>query len=258
MSRGRSSTPTGLASHDNDPGSPLLLVALLTAGRPFPTMPVSITFLEARMGGLCPRGGAGHRVGSSRAARRACRVVVVKVYTGHGDDGTTGLFHGGRVSKASPAPEAYGTVDEAVAALGLARVESEPGSDLHEILLTLQRDLFVVGAELATLPENRGKLDDGVTLVSQEMCDRLKVEVERLEAELPELTEFVIPGGERVPAALDHARTVIRRAERRAAELAGGGALPGTLVVAYLNRLGDLVYLLARRAETRTRTLHGD
>lgn len=182
----------------------------------------------------------------------------MKVYTGRGDDGTTGLFHGGRVPKASLAPEAYGTVDEAVAVLGLARAETEAGSDLHEILLAIQRDLFVVGAELATLPENREKLDNGVTLVSPEMCDRLKVEVERLEAELPELTEFVIPGGERVPATLDHARTVIRRAERRAAELAGSGALPGTLVVAYLNRLGDFVYLLARRAETRTRTLHGD
>ncbi|MCC7077918.1 MAG: cob(I)yrinic acid a,c-diamide adenosyltransferase [Acidimicrobiia bacterium] len=182
----------------------------------------------------------------------------MKVYTGRGDDGTTGLLYGGRVTKWAAGPEAYGTVDEAVAALGLARAECEVGTPLHDLVVALQKDLFVAGAELATLPENRDKLVPGETRVSDGMCDRLRSEIDDLEARLPELTEFVLPGADRLSAALDFARTVVRRAERRAAEISQTPGMEDTLVVKWLNRLGDLVYLLARDAETQRRTLHGD
>jgi cob(I)alamin adenosyltransferase len=180
----------------------------------------------------------------------------MKVYTGKGDDGTTGLFYGGRVPKWSLGPEAYGTVDEVVAALGVARAECGDRATLAGTLVGIQKDLFVVGAELATLPENRGKLIAGETLVSDDMCKALRARIEILEAELPELTEFVLPGSDRLSAALDVARTVIRRAERRAAEAAETHEMSQTLIVTYLNRLGDLVFLLARQVETQRQTLH--
>lgn len=180
----------------------------------------------------------------------------MKVYTGSGDDGTTGLFYGGRVPKYADEPDAYGTVDEAVAALGLARAEAV-GDPVGDEILHLQRQLFVLGAELATSPENRVKLDDGVTRVSAAMCDDLKVRIDAYEARLPELTEFVIPGANRLSAALDLARTVIRRAERRADALAADGRLDNPAALQWLNRLSDLVFLMARAAEPAAVTLHG-
>jgi hypothetical protein len=94
-----------------------------------------------------------------------------KVYTRKGDDGTTGLFHGGRIGKDAPGPAAYGDVDEAVSALGLARALTEPGTDLYELLLRLQRELFVAGAELATEPGKRDRLEPGVSRVTPEMVE---------------------------------------------------------------------------------------
>src|ERR687892_1059620 len=110
----------------------------------------------------------------------------MKVYTRKGDDGSTGLLYGGRVGKDSAGPAAYGEVDEAVSALGLARAEAEPGSELAEILVRLQRELFVAGAELATAPENRSKLTPEVSLVTAAM-------VERLEPLIDELTSRYTP-----------------------------------------------------------------
>jgi cob(I)alamin adenosyltransferase len=174
----------------------------------------------------------------------------MSISTGTGDDGTTGLFYGGRVGKDDPGPEAYGTVDEAVSVLGIARAaaeETDPG--LAAEILRLQRALFVVAAELATAPTNRHKLVPGETLTTPEMVTSLESELDQVIAARGAPTAFVVPGGTRQSAALDHARTVIRRAERRAVSLAGKGGLPDSSVVPYLNRLADYVYMLARRVE---------
>lgn len=182
------------------------------------------------------------------------------VATTKGDDGTTGLLYGGaRVSKDDPRTEAYGTVDEAVAALGLARanlgakrrVGTLPANlgGLGELILRLQRELFVVGAELATTPEAWDRLEDGRTRVSRAMVEdleRILVELER-HIEMPR--EFVVPGETVTSAALEVARTVLRRAERRAVTLRSAGLVPGDHLVPYLNRLADLVWVLARAAE---------
>jgi cob(I)alamin adenosyltransferase len=169
----------------------------------------------------------------------------VKIYTKKGDDGTTGLLFGGRVRKDSLRIEANGSVDEAQAALGLARAESDPGSELDQILIALERDLWVLMAELATDDSNRHKLQAGTTLVTPEMVAALEQRIDDLSdrTELP--AEFVVPGQTRVSAALDLARTVVRRAER----LAIGLALDGSHVIEYLNRLSDLCWALARWQE---------
>lgn len=172
----------------------------------------------------------------------------MKVYTRKGDDGTTGLLYGKRVAKDSPGPSAYGQVDEAVSALGLARAEATD-PELHELLVRLQRELFVVGAELATAPENRSKLEPGVSLVTADMVTALEPVIDDITARYDAPTEFVLPGENRVAAALDVARAVVRRAERAAVAAAGDGWLDGSQVVPYLNRLADLVYTLARWQE---------
>ena len=178
----------------------------------------------------------------------------MKIYTRKGDDGTTGLYGGGRVPKDSAAPEAYGTVDEAQAALGLARAAAAKVSELDEILVHLERDLWVLMAELATEPENAHKLVDGATRVTPEMVAALEARIDELTARFEQPTEFVVPGETEVAARLDVARTVIRRAERRAMAVAADGSQ----VVPYLNRLSDLVWTLARWSEgtsVETRTI---
>ncbi len=172
-----------------------------------------------------------------------------KVYTRTGDDGTTALLFGGRVGKDTAGPDAYGAVDEAVSALGLARAESERGSELDELLVRLQRELFVVGAELATAPENRAKLEPGVSLTTNEMVEALEPIIDDITTRYEPPKEFVLPGENRVAATLDVARTVVRRAERQSVAAANSGWLPDSLVVPYLNRLADLVYTLARWQE---------
>jgi len=168
-----------------------------------------------------------------------------RIYTKTGDDGTTGLLYGGRVSKADPATEAYGTTDEAVAALGLARaLSADPG--LREDLLAIQRELFVVGADLATNPEERGKLEPGVSLVTEDMVERLEKMIDELVTAHPLPNAFVVPGANPVSAALDVARSVARRAERRVVEIGDAGAEVNDAVVRYLNRLSDLLFVLAR------------
>ena len=172
------------------------------------------------------------------------------VATGKGDDGTTGLLYGGRVSKADPRTEAYGAVDEAVAALGLARVElTDHGlSDLSALILRLQRELFVVGAELATDPLHADRLADGTTRVSEAMLDSVETELARWEQVVQMPREFVIPGETRASAALELARAVLRRAERRVVALAAVEPI-GEWLLAYVNRLADLLWVLARVAE---------
>jgi cob(I)alamin adenosyltransferase len=183
------------------------------------------------------------------------------VATGRGDDGTTGLLFGGeRVAKDDLRTEAYGAVDEAVAALGLARAElaamgrdasPTPGlARLGEMVLRVQRELFVVGAELATNPEARARARDDVTRVSAAMVDGVDAMLRETEAQVTLPQEFVVPGETRLSAALELARTVLRRAERRAVTLAiHDEGLAGSRLLPYLNRLADLLWVMARAAE---------
>ena len=169
----------------------------------------------------------------------------MKIYTRKGDDGTTGLLYGGRVAKDSVLPRAYGSVDEAQAFIGLARAEAERGGELDALLVGLERDLWVLMAELATDPANRHKLTAGQSLVTADMVAALEPIIDDITARFDAPTEFVVPGGNRVSALLDVARTVVRRAERAA--LAAAGA--ESHAVAYLNRLSDLLWVLARWQE---------
>lgn len=172
----------------------------------------------------------------------------MKIYTKRGDDGSTGLLYGGRLSKDDARVEAYGSSDEAVAALGLARATCSNDTVKAQIL-RIQRELFVVGAELATAPENRGKLTPGQTLVTAEMVDALEHLIDRTESEIQMPQEFIVPGQSAAGAAIDLARALVRRTERRAVALARAGELPGSEVGRYLNRLADALFVLARAEE---------
>ena len=179
----------------------------------------------------------------------------MKIYTRDGDDGTTGLYFGGRTSKSSDQIEVNGEVDEAQSSLGWARSLAEPGSRLDELLISVERDLWVLMAEVATAPENRHKLAADKTRVTTEMVARLETEIDALSDAIEMPKEFVVPGENQLSAALDVARTVIRRAER----VAVGYPLGESFVVAYLNRLSDLAWTMARYAEGsqhRTTKIH--
>jgi cob(I)alamin adenosyltransferase len=169
----------------------------------------------------------------------------VQIYTKTGDDGTTGMLYGGRAPKDDPAVEAYGSVDEAVAHLGLARALTDKPA-LHAILLQVQRDLFVVGADLATNPDQRRKLRPELSLVTGTMIENLERIIDHTVAEHPLPQEFIVPGANASSAALDVARTAVRRAERRAIRLRDSGREVNPEAVTYLNRLSDLVFVLAR------------
>jgi cob(I)alamin adenosyltransferase len=168
-----------------------------------------------------------------------------RIYTRTGDDGTTGLLYGGRVGKSDPATEAYGTTDEAVAAIGLARALDRDEA-FEADLLALQRELFVVGADLAANPAARAKLEAEVSLVTEGMVERLERRIDELVERRPLPQAFVVPGANPASAALDVARGVVRRAERNvvALELAGREVNPA--IRRYLNRLSDLVFVMAR------------
>lgn len=177
----------------------------------------------------------------------------MRVYTRAGDDGTTGLFLGGRVSKADVLVDACGDVDEAVAVLGVARAQAALAGaavpdGLADLVLDRQRELFVVAADLATNPTHRDRLVPGVSLVTPEMVEGLEQLIDRLVAERPLRPVFVVPGETAVSAALDHARTVVRRAERHVVDAQDRGHLVSTAALRYLNRLSDLVFVLARAA----------
>jgi cob(I)alamin adenosyltransferase len=175
----------------------------------------------------------------------------VKVYTKRGDDGTTGLLYGGRVDKHDLRTNAYGTVDETCSALGLARAELdvEGLAHLHDEVLRVQRELFVVGAQLATHVDHWDRLEVGLSRVDDRMVDDLDVRIDACVERHPLPNEFVVPGGTRAAAALDLARTVCRRAEREVVAMARAGLLPDPAPVRYLNRCADLLYVWAREAE---------
>jgi cob(I)alamin adenosyltransferase len=176
---------------------------------------------------------------------------MVKIYTRKGDDGTTSLWYGGRVAKTDARTEAYGSIDEANSALGVARslCKQDNQADLHATILSLQHDLFVAGAELATSPEAADRLEDGVSRITDGMVEALEVDIDRYmnQVELP--PQFVIPGGTELSAALDVARSAIRRAERRVVELKDSDGLASDTVLRYLNRASDLAFALARFAD---------
>jgi cob(I)alamin adenosyltransferase len=168
-----------------------------------------------------------------------------RIYTKTGDDGTTGLLYGGRVPKDDLVTEAYGTTDEAVAMLGLARSLTEDPA-MQADLLALQRELFVVGADLATNPRERKKLEAEVSLVTDRMVKRLERRIDDLVEERPLPQVFIVPGANPASAAIDVARAVIRRAERDVVALEHAQREVNPEVRRYLNRLSDLLFVLAR------------
>ena len=166
----------------------------------------------------------------------------MKIYTKTGDDGTTGLFGGARVKKASARVEAYGTVDELNSVLGVARtLRLQKRAD--EVLADVQVELFAVGAELSTVPGKEDKLP--MKLITMSDAERLEKAIDEAEEGLPALQNFILPGGSAAAASLHHARTVCRRAER--CVLGMDDAAPRNETVVYLNRLSDLLFVLARR-----------
>lgn len=173
---------------------------------------------------------------------------MAKVTTGTGDTGYTGLLGQQRVPKYDPRPDTFGTVDEVTSALGLARAATRD-QHVKELILAIQQDLYLLMAELATPPENYDKLGYRVTA---EHVNRLKQQEEALKRQVEIPNQFVIPGDTLDGAALDLARTIIRRAERMAVKLLHDGVIANQEVVVYLNRLSDLVFLLARYVEVQS------
>ncbi len=175
---------------------------------------------------------------------------MTKIYTRKGDDGTTSLWYGGRKPKYAARIDAYGTLDEASSALGLARALcGADDGELRDDILRIQNELFIAGAELATAPEASERLEDGVSRVTAEMVTELELRIDAYmdRVELP--PKFVIPGGTQLSAQLDVARTIVRRAERRVIELRDDEGLGSDVVIRHLNRASDLVYAMARFAD---------
>ena len=172
-------------------------------------------------------------------------VRLNKIYTRTGDDGTTGLGTGARVPKHSPRVAAYGTVDEANAAIGVARLHATSAPMIDAMLARIQNDLFDLGADLAT-PETAGLAFEPLRVVDAQV-DRLEREIDELNARLEPLKSFVLPAGTALAAHLHLARTVARRAERRMTGLAEQEPV-GAAAIRYVNRLSDLLFVMARIA----------
>jgi cob(I)alamin adenosyltransferase len=189
------------------------------------------------------------QTGAGRAALEVGKVPPLKIYTKTGDDGTTGLLGAGRVAKDDPRIDSYGTVDELNAVLGLARASGGLDPDADALVARVQDELFAVGAALAD-PDPNGRFHNAV---AEEYAGRLEAEIDRLEAELPPLTRFILPGGSAAASHLHLARAVCRRAERLVVHL---GRQPGVDVphhlIAYLNRLSDFLFVLARAVNHRS------
>jgi cob(I)alamin adenosyltransferase len=183
--------------------------------------------------------------------------MATHIYTRTGDKGDTGLFGGRRVRKDDLRVEAYGTVDELNAALGVAHAQS-PDTEIASLLLRLQNDLFLLGADLAT-PDDKDtrKGRTVITRMDPERVAHLESWIDRYESELPPLTQFILPGGHPLAAQLHLCRVVCRRAERRTVALArsetdsAGSTLFNPEILRYLNRLSDLLFVLARAANHR-------
>lgn len=194
-----------------------------------------------------------------------------RVYTKTGDSGTTGQLFGGRIPKGGELVDALGDIDEAVSALGMARAgcvaaceaacgaghgaerEAGRGSQcsaerIAEILLRVQRELFIVGADLAVNPRHRDRLKPGISLVEPSMVTGLEKLIDELTDERPLKPVFLVPGTTALEAAIDFARTVVRRAERHTVRAKEAGNVVSDETQHYLNRLSDLVFVLARRA----------
>ena len=173
----------------------------------------------------------------------------MKIYTKKGDKGETRMLFGDAVSKDDLAPDAYGSVDELVAALGLIRADGKLPIEVQETILRIQRELFIVGAELATTKENRKKLEPEKTLVEKKMILKLEEDIDFLEEKngIPEF--FVVPGENKLSAKFDWARVVSRRAERKCVRWQRHLEINDSEVIVYLNRLSDLLWMLARESE---------
>jgi cob(I)alamin adenosyltransferase len=174
----------------------------------------------------------------------------VKIYTKTGDSGDTSLFDGTRVRKTNPRVVAYGDVDELQSCLGMARAAGLP-ADLDEMCLTLQRDLFALGARLADPAHKIAKRVEKIVIDDRSVA-RLEGWIDRLDGELPPLRHFILSDGCPAGAALHFARTVCRRAERAILSLDAGAVEP--IVIVYINRLSDLLFTMARAANQRAGT----
>lgn len=172
----------------------------------------------------------------------------MRIYTKKGDDGTTGLLYGGRVAKDDVRTEVYGTLDEVVSALGIARAGGLV-ERVETIVVRLQREMFVVGAQLATTEKNQIKLEEGVSKITPDMTGRAETEIDALIEEHPLPQEFVLPGETQGSAGLDLARSTVRRAERQAVAMNRNGLIPDEEILRYLNRVSDLLFTLARYEE---------
>ena len=173
----------------------------------------------------------------------------MKIYTKTGDAGETGLFGGGRVSKDHPRTSAYGDVDELNSVVGVARATA-PTEPFDELLDGIQRDLFSIGGRLATPEPEKVAKAIAKAVLPPERAESFEQVMDDAERELPPLRAFVLPGGTPKAAALHHARTVCRRAERSVVRLARAEEAPPEILV-YLNRLSDLLFTLARLANHR-------
>jgi cob(I)alamin adenosyltransferase len=175
---------------------------------------------------------------------------MARIYTKKGDDGTTSLWYGGRVAKSDLRTEAYGAVDEAGSALGMARsLCGEDHAELAGDILNLQNSLFIAGSELATSPEASDRLQDGVTRVTEDMADELDALIDRYMDRVTLPPKFVIPGGTTLSAQLDVARATIRRAESRVVALKSDDGLASDAILRFLNRASDAAYAMARFAD---------
>jgi cob(I)alamin adenosyltransferase len=167
----------------------------------------------------------------------------MKIYTKTGDDGKTSLFRGGRVAKNNDRIEAYGTVDELNAVLGIA-VSEISNKELVSLILIIQHDLFTIGADLATV-ENSEAGSAKIVRTSEKMIKSLEQLIDKYDTILPDLSNFILPGGTKGSSVLHYARTVCRRAERRVVELSNSANI-GKNILIYLNRLSDLLFVLSR------------
>ena len=178
-------------------------------------------------------------------------VTLNRIYTRSGDSGQTRLATGQTLSKSAARVEAYGAVDETNATIGLARLHMA-GTELDQIMARVQNELFDLGADLST-PAADDEVPGSRLRIIDSQVDRLEAEIDQLNGDLPELTSFVLPGGTAAAAALHLARTIARRAERRAVSLVEAGEVVSPVAMRYLNRLSDLLFVAARFANDQGR-----
>ncbi len=175
----------------------------------------------------------------------------MKTFNKKGDKGDTSLLFGRRVSKSDPRCEAYGTIDELVSSLGVAR-NLVANDKVKEIILRAQKELFTINAELATRTEDYEKLAHSFTPVNDKMADDLEELIDKIEAEIEMPKEFIIPGTNLASASIDVSRAIARRAERKVVVLKENGGIRNDAILQYLNRLADLLFALARYEEAKS------